>query len=136
MKNKQLQSRFRSAVSGPGCHYLPLGYTARIIVLVLVLAVWGVAPAGADDTGGGSGAPDPQDSDRIDYGRPATSQSIGETAKQVWASDKLTGDWDGARTDLHDYGIGLRCKTANRPGRRPHRRNGRVPKSRTSHFCT
>jgi porin len=35
----------------------------------------------------------------------AESLTAGEYVKEVWTRDKLTGDWRGLRTDLHDHGI-------------------------------
>ena len=35
----------------------------------------------------------------------AGSLTVGEYIKEVWTRDKLTGDWRGLRTDLHDHGI-------------------------------
>jgi porin len=38
---------------------------------------------------------------------PAPRRSVGEVAKDIWTRDKLTGDWKGLRTDLHDHGIDI-----------------------------
>ena len=32
---------------------------------------------------------------------------MGEVAKDIWNRDKLSGDWKGLRTDLHDHGIDI-----------------------------
>jgi porin len=38
---------------------------------------------------------------------PAPSRSFKEVVKDISTRDKLTGDWGGLRTDLHDHGIDL-----------------------------
>jgi porin len=38
---------------------------------------------------------------------PAPRRSVGEVAKDIWTRDKLSGDWKGLRTDLHDHGIDI-----------------------------
>jgi porin len=38
---------------------------------------------------------------------PAPRRSVGEVAKDIWTRDKLSGDWGGLRTDLHDHGIDI-----------------------------
>jgi porin len=37
----------------------------------------------------------------------APDRTLGETLKDIWTRDKLTGDWWGLRTDLHDHGIDI-----------------------------
>ena len=37
----------------------------------------------------------------------APERTLGETLKDIWTRDKLTGDWWGLRTDLADHGIGI-----------------------------
>ena len=37
----------------------------------------------------------------------ASDKPFGEILKDIWTRDKLTGDWRGLRTDLHDHGIDI-----------------------------
>ena len=37
----------------------------------------------------------------------APDRSFKESFKEIWTRDKLTGDWGGLRTDLHDHGIDI-----------------------------
>jgi porin len=119
MESSRSQSRFRSAVREPLGHFMLLGCTVRIAVLALVLVVGWAGPSRADDPGQASDVPVPEQappdpepgspqpgSHAHDVGQPP-DRSAKQVLKDVWTRDKLTGDWGGLRTDLHDHGIDI-----------------------------
>ena len=66
-----------------------------VCLLVLALGVAGFsAPAQAAETG-----------THVHETPPAPDKAWGETFKDIWTRDKLTGDWGGLRTDLADHGF-------------------------------
>ena len=66
-----------------------------VCLLVLALVVGGLsALAQAAETG-----------THVHKTQAASDKSWGETFKDIWTRDKLTGDWGGLRTDLADHGF-------------------------------
>jgi porin len=118
MESSGGQSRFRSAVREPLGHFPLLGCTVRIAVLALALVVGWAGPSRADDPGPASDVPVPEQAPEQapdpapaeghvhDVGQPP-DRSARDWLKDVWTRDKLTGDWRGLRTDLHDHGIDI-----------------------------
>jgi len=43
--------------------------------------------------------------DHVHEPQSAADRSVETVVKDIWTRDKLTGDWGGLRTDLHDHGI-------------------------------
>jgi porin len=119
METSRLPTCFSSPVREPIGHCRLFGCTLRLAVLAIALVVGWAGPSRADDPGPASDVPVPEqdppaapDSSpptaaHTHDAPPAPKKSIGETLEQVWGRDKLTGDWRGLRTDLHDHGIDI-----------------------------
>ena len=95
---------------------IPHRVAVACVAMAILLSIGWALPAGADDPGSGASTVEATGAQAGQGGsEPADGGSSGgyltrDYWASVWNRDRLTGDWNGLRTDLEDHGVKPRVR--------------------------